>query len=322
MSRVLDVFFYRPDHFPEPLYNHENNPVTAKGFALGKALFFETRLSSNNTISCGSCHLPAAAFTHPGHDVSHGVEDRLGKRNALPIMNLAWSRDFMWDGGVFNLDLQPIVPITAHEEMNETIPGVIAKLQQTATYPAMFREAFGSEDITPSKLYKALSQFMISSISAGSKFDSVVYYQQGSFTATETRGYTLFRTRCQSCHTPPLFTNNSFANNGLTIKATDSGRYEVTLRESDLFLFRVPSLRNIAVTAPYMHDGRIRTLNGAIRHYSNMGNNTYYLPTLDAQFRSDSSIGFSMSSEDINALEAFLKTLTDYPFINDPKFRE
>ncbi|MCH5598193.1 cytochrome-c peroxidase [Niabella ginsengisoli] len=174
---VIEKFFpgfNRPVHFPEPAYNIAGNTITKDGFELGRKLFYEPRLSRNNTISCGSCHIQSSSFTQHGHDVSHGIDDRLGRRNSPPIMNLAWNTSFMWDGGVFDLDLQPIVPITAHEEMDEKLSNVISKLQTHSEYPALFKKAFGSDQITTASFMKALSQFMLMCVSSNSKYDSVV----------------------------------------------------------------------------------------------------------------------------------------------------
>ncbi len=143
-KEMIDRFegFQKPSHFPEPAYHFSTNPITENGFKLGRKLFYEPRLSRNNTVSCGSCHIQSSAFTQHGHDVSHGIDDRLGTRNSPPIMNLAWMPTFFWDGGVFDLDLQPVVPITNHVEMDETIPNVLNKLRNHPGYPGLFKKAF------------------------------------------------------------------------------------------------------------------------------------------------------------------------------------
>jgi cytochrome c peroxidase len=169
------------------VYDFADNAISEAGFALGKKLFNDPILSSNNTISCASCHIQTAAFSHFGHSVSHGIFDRLGTRNAPAIMNLAWYKTFMWDGGVFDLDLQPIAPITNHEEMDDTMGNVLHKLQANDVYQGMFKKAFGDEGITTSTFLKALSQFMLMCISANSKYDSVMR-QQATFTVAEEKG--------------------------------------------------------------------------------------------------------------------------------------
>ena len=232
--------FRQPAGFPEPVYKLANNPITEPGFLLGRKLFYEPGLSSNNTISCGSCHIQGSAFTQHGHDVSHGIDDRLGRRNSPPIMNLAWMPSFMWDGGVFDLDLQPVVPITAHEEMDETIAGVLSKLRATSGYPDLFRDAFGDTSIDNIRMLKALSQFMLLCISDQSRFDSM---QQNlvQFNEQEREGYRLFTQNCSGCHKEPFFSDFNFRNNGLQpTPADDQGRYLVTL----CLLYTSPSPRD------------------------------------------------------------------------------
>lgn len=306
--------FNKPANFPQPEYKLVNNPVTEAGFVLGRTLFYEARLSRNNTISCGSCHIQSSAFTQHGHDVSHGIDDRLGTRNSPPIMNLAWNKAFMWGGGVYDLDLQPIVPITTHEEMDENVENVMAKLRLVDKYPKMFKSAFGSEEITTAKLMKALSQFMIMCISANSKYDKVMRKEGGaSFTADEQAGYALFKAKCSSCHSEPLFTDGSFRNNGLGPSAiNDLGLYTATLMQTDKYKFKVPSLRNLTYTAPYMHDGRFLTLNGVFDHYTGEVQNT---PNLDPLLQQNGTRGIALTTDDRAKLTAFLKTLDDPDFV-------
>ncbi|WP_346238389.1 cytochrome-c peroxidase [Niabella insulamsoli] len=308
--------FTKPAHFPDPVYKIANNEVTKDGFELGRKLFYEPRLSRNNTISCGSCHIQSAAFTQHGHDVSHGIDDRLGRRNSPPIMNLAWTPLYMWDGGVFDLDLQPIVPITAHEEMDESVSNVIAKLQNHSAYPALFKKAFGSDQITTANFTKALSQFMIMCISAETKYDSVVQHLgNAAFTAQEEAGYRLVQQHCGGCHKEPLFTDNSFRDNGIGAGANnDQGRYEVTLNESDKYKFKVPSLRNLAYSAPYMHDGRFIRLDAVIDHYSEIKGSVDSDPLLRN--------GLSLNAAEKEKILAFLNTLNDQNFVNNPALAE
>lgn len=312
--------FQRPANFPEPAYHFDTNPVTQAGFELGRKLFYEPRLSRNNTISCGSCHIQAAAFTHHGHDVSHGIDDRLGKRNSPPIMNLAWNTSFMWDGGIFDLDLQPIAPITAHEEMDESVENVLAKLRAHPDYPGLFQKAFGSTEITSARFLKALSQFMVMCISSNSKYDSVQRNEGAVFTALEAQGYQLFKQKCSGCHTEPLFTDHSFRNNGIGIGFNgDSGRYDITLAEADKYKFKVPSLRNLQYTAPYMHDGRYYTLDAVLDQYSG---GVQHSATLDPLLQQNGTLGIPLSAEEKNALLAFLQTLNDKAFINNTMLSE
>lgn len=320
-SASLFSRFEVPANFPQPVYNVANNEVTEAGFTLGRKLFYEPRLSRNNTISCGSCHIQTSAFTQHGHDVSHGIDDLLGTRNSPPIMNLAWSPAYMWDGGVFNLDLQPIAPITNPVEMDETIENVISKLKVHPDYPGLFKKAFGTEDITNARMMKALSQFMVRCVSSNAKYDSVVRKQGGvTFTNQEQEGYALFQAKCSSCHTEPLFTNYSFRNNGLSITAVkDQGHYLVTLQDTDKYKFKVPSLRNLAYTAPFMHDGRYLTVNAVLNHYTG---NVQATANLDPLLQKNGNLGIALTDEEKTKLLAFLNTLNDKKFITDKLLSE
>lgn len=309
-----NITFTKPAHFPEPAYRFTDNPITTAGFALGKVLFYDGALSRDGTISCASCHIQANAFTHHGHDVSHGIDDRLGIRNSPPIQNLAWSTSFFWDGGVHDLDLQPIAPIENPVEMDDKLGNVIDRLQRDNRYQQLFEKAFGSPGVNSTRMLKALSQFMLVLVSADSRYDRYLQGKEG-FTVTEQRGLAVFEQKCAACHKPPLFTDNSFRNNGVAPRSygTDSGRYNITLLDEDLFKFKVPSLRNIALTAPYMHDGRFGSLESVLNHYDNGFYNT---PTLDPLFRN----GFSLTAADKQDIIAFLKTLSDKGFITDRRF--
>lgn len=310
----------KPANFPALIYDESSNPITEEGFALGKKIFYDARLSADNSVSCGNCHQQGNAFTHHGHDVSHGVFDRVGTRNSPPIMNLGWSRFFFWDGGVFNLDLQPLAPIENPVEMAEHIGNVLEKMKRDAAYPALFARAFGSSEITANNMLKALSQFMLQCVSADSRYDKYVRNEGGVLTAEELAGRTLFQQKCASCHSSDLFTDNGFHNNGLIPSmVNDSGRYRITLNGSDLYKFKTPSLRNIANTAPYMHDGRFLTLAAVLDHYSNGVQNS---PTLDPLLLNGGMPGIPMAATEKQRIIAFLKTLSDDSFIRNPKLSE
>ena len=313
--------FVQPANFPEPEYKFENNPVTKAGFELGRALFHEPRLSRNNTITCASCHIQSSAFTQHGHDVSHGIDDRLGTRNSPPIMNLAWNKAFMWGGGVFDLDLQPIAPITSHEEMDERLDNVLNKLRAMPKYTGLFEKAFGTTEITTENFMKALSQFMLMCVSSNAKYDKVMRKEGGvAFTADEQEGYTIFKQKCASCHSEPLFTDGSFRNNGLgPSPINDQGLYNATLQETDRYKFKVPSLRNLQYTGPYMHDGRFLTLAGVLEHYHAEVEDT---PNLDPMLKKESKLGIVLSDNDKLKLIAFLTTLNDPDFINNSLLSE
>ncbi len=309
-----DIPFIIPKGWPAPLYDFRANPLTKEKVALGRRLFHDPILSKDNTISCSSCHLPQTAFTHIDHDLSHGIAGRIGRRNSPALMNLAWGRLFMWDGAVNHLDVQALSPMESHEEMDEGIANVVKKLQGKDSYRAAFKDAFGDTTVTGERTLKALSSFMLTLISADSKYDKV---QRGeaSFNEWEAKGYTLFKSNCASCHKEPLFTNNSFENNGLAPDTTlnDYGRVVITHRAADSLKFKVPTLRNVEVSYPYMHDGRFKSLQMVLFHYSS---DIHQSPTLARQLKG----GIALSEDDKRCLIAFLKTLTDENFLHNASF--
>lgn len=320
-KEITQVFegFKKPSNFPDPVYKFENNQVTKAGFELGRKLFFDPILSADNTISCGSCHIPTSAFTQHGHSVSHGINDLLGTRNSPPIMNLAWSNAFMWDGGIVDLDIQPIAPLTSHVEMGETMTNVLTKLKNNANYTSQFKAAFGSEEITNIKMLKALSQYMLMCVSAESKYDSVMRKQQ-VFTKEENEGYVIFQNKCNSCHQAPLFTDNRFRNNGLQpSQLNDPGRMLITLLNTDKYQFKVPSLRNLAYTAPYMHDGRFLNLDAVLAHYSQGVVST---ENLDPLLVNGNKLGIELTENEKSKLLLFLNTLNDKKFITNQMLAE
>lgn len=317
----LDFYgFQKPQNFPEPVYDFKKNPVSKEGFELGRQLFYETALSRDNSISCGNCHVQTSGFTQHGHDLSHGIEDRLGNRNSPPIMNLAWSSSFMWDGGVFNLDLFPINPITNPVEMDEKMDRILVKLRSIPEYQNRFRNVFGTSGITATNLFKALSQYMVMCISSNSKYDSVMRHTGVRFNQAEQAGYKIFKQNCSNCHKEPLFTDGSFRNNGLSHKFNpDSGRQAITIHPTDRYKFKVPSLRNLSYTLPYMHDGRFTRLEQVLNHYSNQ---ILDEPTLDPLLKRKGKPGIPLTPENKNNLKAFLLTLNDKHFITQKNLSE
>ncbi len=309
-------FFYIPDGFPNPVYKFQNNPVTPAGFALGKKLFYDPILSRDSTVSCGSCHQQFAAFAQSDHKLSHGIDNLLGNRNSPALYNIAWFPNFMWDGGVNHLEVQPLAPIANPVEMDETMPNVLVKLKRSNSYPGMFEAAFGSDTITTQVIMRAMAQFMGSMISADSKYDR---YEAGkvSLSSSELNGLQLFRAKCESCHKEPLLTDMSFRNNGLdSYFIKDPGRAIITSIPQDSGLFRVPSLRNVVLTFPYMHDGRFEKLMDVMNHYSS---GIQPSNTLDPMLAAG---GIPLTLSEKNDLIAFLGTLTDYTFISDSRFKE
>lgn len=306
--------FEIPKGWPKPPSNiFSKNKLTVQGFELGKKLFHDGRLSKDNMVSCGSCHQQFAAFATFDHDLSHGVDNKLTTRNAPGLFNLAWMKEYHWDGGANHIESQALSPITAHNEMGETIANVIDKLKADTAYHRMFREAFGDPSITSSRLLKALAQFTGSMISANSKYDQVLQ-GRAQFTNYEKRGYEIFKANCSTCHQEPLFTNNSFRNNGgILNRFGDEGRKLISGKNSDSLKFKVPSLRNIQVTFPYFHDGSIFSVPQVVDHYLALDTTrTDIDPVLRKKIR--------LSKGQKNDLVYFLYTLTDSTFLKDKRF--
>jgi cytochrome c peroxidase len=302
-----------------------DNPLTAEGVELGRRLFHDPRLSINNSQSCASCHDRTSAFSDVRR-VSLGAEGQPGRRHAMPLFNLAWAKELFWDGRVQSLREQALVPIEDPTEMNEKLDRVIGKLQADAEYPALFIAAFGKAEakgtVTSARIGLAIEQFLLTLISQDSKFDRAA---RGTATLTEQekRGLQLFITEhdprmgqrgadCFHCHGGNLFTNHQFANNGLPPRGDDAGRMEVTKFQIDRNLFKVPSLRNVAVTGPYMHDGRFTTLEEVVEHYDHGVERSL---TLDPNLAKHPEAGLGLTADEKAALVAFLRTLTDDTFI-------
>ncbi|GAB3728563.1 cytochrome-c peroxidase [Spirosoma lituiforme] len=316
-----EVLFEQPANFPQPVYALDQNQITPAGFRLGRALFYDGQLSRDGSIACAECHSQAYAFTHHQHDVSHGIDNRVGTRNSLPIQNLAWASDFFWDGGVHSLDLAPIAPIENPLEMDERSTNVIAKLRKSARYPPLFKAAFGTDEINGPRFLQALSQFMLTLVSANSRYDKWVRKEPGgTLTNEEQAGLTVFRAKCSGCHAGELFTDNSFRNNGLFIQGSnDIGRAHVTELADDRYRFKVPSLRNVEKTLPYMHDGRFYSLDAVLTHYTE---NVQPTENLDPLLRQKGRLGIALTTDEKRQIIAFLKTLTDDQFLRDPRFVE
>lgn len=314
--------FEMPSNFPETTYDLTQNPPTEQGFELGKRLFFDGRLASDGVVSCGFCHIQEFAFTHHTHITSHGVDGKIGNRNAQPLHNLAFMEDFTWDGAATFLDSQFIIPITAEKEMNETIGNVLNKLRNDDNYPELFGNAFGDQEITTERMFKALSQFIVMMVSANSKFDKWQRGEAVTLTADEDAGRILFDNKCSSCHSGTLQTDQTYRNNGLSLDPAfnDIGRERVTGLPDDNRKFKVPSLRNIEITFPYMHDGRLQTMQDVLDFYTD---GMVDSPTLDDSLRRpDGSIGLDITQEEKLKIIAFLRTLTDNDFLLDNRFRE
>ena len=306
--------FSYPDFWPQPTYTFKGNALTHKRIALGKKLFFDKRLSSDSTISCESCHHQKKAFSDGEYKFSFGVNGKQSLRNTPALFNLAWSKTFMWDGGVNHIEFQPIAPITNPLEMNESMEHVIHNIATSNEYQLLFKEAYDTDSITSQLVLKAFAQFLGSLVSYDSKYDRIMRkYKEYSFIDEEAKGYVLFKKSCASCHTEPLFTNHAFENNGLSLAKVnpDYGRLLITKLAEDSMKFKVPSLRNLQFTAPYMHDGRFRTLSEVIDHYSsgivNYPNKSHKLDYMP-----------KFTRDEKQQLIAFLQTLDDPDFCLKP----
>lgn len=307
------IYLEVPNGWPKPKYDFKKNPLTEEGFQLGSNLFYDPILSRDNTISCQSCHLQQTGFTHVDHQLSHGIDGKIGTRNAMALINLAWKNDFMWDGGINNLEVQSINPITSHFEMDETLENVVAKLQASEKYRKLFYKAFGDEKVTSQRLLKAIAQFTVMLKSSNSKYDKVMR-KEDMFSAQEQNGYDLFKSNCASCHKEPLFTDDRFEKNGLAIDSTlmDLGRIKMTNKPEDYLRFKIPTLRNIQFTFPYMHDGRFKTLTEVVKHYNALGH--------DKSLPKELSKPMNLSDNDRVDLVVFLQTLTDKEFLSNKRF--
>jgi cytochrome c peroxidase len=308
-----------PEGWPQPTYRFTNNPISEETFVLGRSLFYDPILSLDNTISCGSCHQQFVAFANADHNLSHGIDGLLGTRNSPALFNLAWYNIFMHDGGINHIEIQPVATIENPVEMGLSFSEALNKLRSSQKYVKMFSDAYGSQEITGDKMLKAMAQFMALMYSNNSKFDNWKRGQNNiNLSQAERRGYQTFLAKCNICHTEPLFTDLSFRSNGLSVSTTlrDSGRFYITRLYQDRWKFKVPSLRNIALTGPYMHDGRYQTLQQCMDHYTDHVTN---LENLDPLLQPG---GIPLSSSEKADLIEFLQTLTDYKFINDKRFSD
>jgi cytochrome c peroxidase len=301
-----------PTGFPEPNFP-EDNPFSEASYELGKKLFFDPILSKDSSISCGSCHSPGRAFAD-NNAFSMGVEGRLGSRNTPSLANVAYHPHFTREGGVPSLEMQVLVPIQEHNEFDFNIVLIAERLAYRADYIELAERAYGREP-DPFVIVRSLANFERTLISGNSPFDQ--YYFQGlsnALNAAERRGMDLFFSdslACSSCHGGFDFTDYSFRNNGLYLNYADSGRMRLTGLESDRALFKVPSLRNVEVTAPYMHDGSIESLEEVIEHYQSGGASHPNKSTLIK--------GFKLNPQEVQDLVGFLETLTDHEFLNNQR---
>ena len=307
-----------PAGWPQPTTNiFKDNPLTEEGFQLGRKLFYDGRLSKDGNFPCASCHQQFAAFATYDHQFSHGFDNAFTFRNAPPLFNLAWMKEMHWDGGVNHIEVQPLAPITNISEMAETIDNVLKKLNIDTSYSRMFTAAFGDNTINSQRMLKALAQFMGSIQSFNSKYDQVKR-GEASFTLAEQNGYNTFKAKCNACHVEPLFTDNSFRNNGFAIDSylKDVGRMKITGTPADSLKFKVPSLRNVQYTFPFMHDGRLFSLSQVVEHYRTgiIINQTTLDPLLKTRI--------TMTNQEKADLVVFLQALTDNILLHDKRFEQ
>ena len=321
-----------PANFGGRLNIPQDNPLTKEGVHLGRMLFYEKKLSADNTLSCGSCHQQKLAFSD-GKAFSMGVDKSLTNRNSMALVNLLWVRNFFWDGRSSSLEEQAVFPMTNEHEMGQTLEVSVRKLQQTGIYPSLFKKAFREENIDAGTIKKALAQFERTLISADSPYDR---YLAGAYqpTAQELRGISLFMespvperqvrgANCGHCHGGPKTFKELFHNNGLDAEPTDTGREAISHQMSDKGRFRVPSLRNIALTSPYMHDGRFKTLEEVLNHYNEHIQESPMLSTfLRGVSNEKGGKTLLLSPREKADIMAFLHMLTDSTFINNPLFSD
>ncbi len=308
-----------------------DNPLTVQKVKLGKMLFFENALSLDNSINCGSCHNQSFGFSDP-NQFSEGVGGAMGSRQSMAIVNMAWhSNGFFWDGRAELLRHQSLLPIQDPLEMKESLPNVIQKLNGMQIYRDQFIRAFGTSEITSEKISLALESFMLSIVSDNSKYDQYLA-ETATLTDSEERGRVLFFTEynqffpdisgadCVHCHAGNNFENDLYMNNGLDTDAqfVDFGRENATGNVNDRAKFKIPSLRNIEVTGPYMHDGRFTTLEEVVEHYNNGVQNS---STVDPALLGTTATGLMLDAQEKTDLVNFLKTLTDYTFLNNPEYQ-
>ena len=297
----------------------EDNPLTVQGVQLGRMLFYEKKLSGDGEMACASCHFQEFAFTDTAK-FSTGIRGKKGGRQAMSVFNLAWNEnEFFWDGRAHLLRDQSLGPIQDELEMDETLENVVAKLSESQQYKDQFIRVFGTDEITSEKMSLAMEQFMNSITSTNSKYDEFLK-DSTVFSESEKRGFELFATDynpffpdesgadCQHCHSGLNFENDKYMNNGLDATFVDNGRAKATEDPSDNGKFKVTSLRNIALTAPYMHDGRFTTLEQVVEHYNS---EILASATLDPALEQTREKGLFLTAQDKTDLIAFLKTLTD-----------
>jgi len=313
-----------PAHFPGALTVPARNPSTARGVALGRRLFYDPIVSGDRQRSCATCHDPARAFTDGVARSTAGASGRRLPRNSPTLVNLAWGSSFFWDGGAADLESQAFGPLTHPDELGVDLVELTTRLELDPSYRSAFREAFGAERIESAFVARALAQFERSLVSASSPYDDHVT-GRAALDPLPARGLGLFTAKgCVECHVPPLFTDGQFHDIGLDAGFTDEdegihqGRYRVTHHAADLGRFKTPTLRNVEVTGPYMHDGRFDTLEQVLAHYDH---GVVASANLDPRLAGEGARGIAVHDDEARALVAFLHALTDPQVLDAPAHR-
>lgn len=304
--------FNPPSDFPEPVYQSDKYEFTEERVDLGRKLFYDTKLSVDNSISCGTCHAQAHAFADHNTALSTGVNGLVGTRNSPALINMAWNTSFFHDGGVNHLEVFPLAPIVNPVEMAHDIAVLMDSINLDTNYQKLFHVTFDSDSIVTEQMFVALAQFQSILISDNSKYDKVMRGER-QFTNSEQRGFDLFNAKCESCHSAPLFTDYSFVNNGLDWTFEDAGRALISQNPADSGKFKVPTLRNVGLTNPYMHDGRFVNLRQVLDHYSDGVKDNGFLDERLMEV-------IPLTETEKDDLIAFLNSLTDYDFVSNSAF--
>lgn len=298
-----------------------DNPLTEEGIALGRKLFYDKKLSGDNTMSCSTCHLQEFNFSD-NNKFSEGITGALGDRQAMAIINLGWDSLFFWDGRSISLEDQALGPVVNPVELNAKWTDVVFKLQTDSEYPDLFLKAFGTKTVDSLLVAKAIAQFERTMISFNSKYDKFFYNQEtNALNASEKRGYDLYfdKAECIHCHAGPLLNDPTFRNNGLDANLTDLGLGKISNKSTDNGKFKVPTLRNIAESAPYMHDGRFATLEDVINFYNSDVEASS--PNIDPEMEHFEG-GLNLTQTEKDDLLAFLKTFSDTQFLENKNFSD
>jgi len=315
-----ELLYYVPENLGNDVPVVDRNPITKEGVLLGEKLFFDQSISKNGTVACATCHMPEKAFTDGQVVSDRGVSGQPLKRNTPTLTNVAWLEGLFWDGGALNLESLAFGPLTHPDEMAIDLKELMIQLEKNQEYNSLFKAAFPEIGVSSSTIARALAQYQRTLISGESAYDLYARGDNSALNSQEIAGLKLFQKFCADCHATDHFTDFSYHNNGLDSNFEDSafegvyqGRFRISRDSSDLGKYKTPTLRNIELTGPYMHDGRFASLEEVLDHYTN---SVQYSPTLDSRLINGEQLGFVLSPQEKEQIIVFLKTLTDYNFIN------